>query len=139
MTLGSDIAAALPEIRAHAESLMQDTCVITDPVGGAWDEETGSGSSGETPTPVYAGPCRVRMPSAGSGKADAGETAWPQADLVVSLPISGSSAVKVGDIVQITYRPHDAGSATDSYTVVGLHSQTYSTSRRLACRRDDRD
>ena len=134
-----DLATALPVLRAHAESLMQDTCVITDPVGGAWDEETGSGSSGETPTPVYAGPCRVRMPRAGAGKADAGETAWPQADLIVSLPISGSSAVKVGDIVQITYRPHDAGSATDSYAVVGLHSQTHATSRRLACRRDDRD
>lgn len=64
-----DIAAALPELRAHAESLMVDSCTITsrrldesgepvremDPVTleltDVWDE-------------VYAGRCRVQRPGA---------------------------------------------------------------------------
>ena len=67
--LSDDIAAALPELRAHAESLMVDSCTITrrrldedgepvremDPVTleltDVWDE-------------VWAGRCRVQRPGA---------------------------------------------------------------------------
>ena len=138
VTLGADIAAALPELRRAAESMMRDSCTITRPGVQTWDEATGVCVAAD-PVTAYSGPCRVRMAGAGGAKADAGETGWPVADLTVWLPIGDQSdTVRVGDLVSITTRPHDAGSSTDAYRVAGLHSQTHSTSRRLACTRVDR-
>src|SRR5688500_15713819 len=90
MNLGTDIAAALPELRAQAESLMQDACEVTVPGAGRgpWNEETGTY---DPPPPVvlYAGKCRVRQPNTGGNQSEAGEATFNVSDRIVSLPLSG--------------------------------------------------
>jgi len=41
VTLGTDLAAALLELRAQAESLMLDTCTVGNPTGTITNETTG--------------------------------------------------------------------------------------------------
>ncbi len=137
--LGDDLSAALVELRAHAESMMRDTCTITRAgERGAWDEATGTYAE-NTPVPIYNGKCRVRNAAANPQLADAGEAAW-SADLVyIHLPVDSSSAVRTGDLVVITASAHDSGRVGLSAYVSGEHVQTMSTARRLPCRVVTRD
>lgn len=57
--IGDDVAAALPEMRAHAVSLMRRTCTIERESGSEWD------GTKTVPTwiPVHEGiPCRIALP-----------------------------------------------------------------------------
>lgn len=63
--IGPDIAAALPELRAQAESLMTDTCTI-DRQTTTWDEV--EQESVTTWTTIHADvPCSLLPPSGGRG------------------------------------------------------------------------
>lgn len=59
MTFGADLAAVLPEMRAHAESRMTSLCEIREPATVTRDRETGEATTvpGEL---IYDGPCYVR-------------------------------------------------------------------------------
>lgn len=78
--IGHDIAAALPELRAQAESLMSDCCSI-DRAASVWDEV--AQKSVTTWTPVHAGvPCRLSRPPAASRSLLTGEAVTAEAPIV---------------------------------------------------------
>ena len=137
-TLGQAIAAALPTLRAEAESMMVDTCRITAGGSTTWDEATGvyTTTGGAT---VYEGACRLRMPRTTGSPADVGETTWAVDDAVVSLPIVGSEDVERGHVVEMLTSPNDADVVGLLLTVQSGHWQTNSTARRVPCKVVTRD
>ena len=128
MSLGDDIAAVLPELRAQAESMMRDSCVITGTTAGTWDDATGTYGEPTSGT-VYAGKCRLRMPRTTGSRADAGDASWAVDDGVLSLPVDGSQAVASGHVAVVTLGSDPMASIT--VTVQATHVQTDSTARRL--------
>ena len=135
--LGEDIAAHLPELRAHAESLMQDTCRVTSAGAPVWNDTTGTYAPGTAST-VYEGKCRLRKPSAAPQGVESGEAAWTVDDYVLSLPLVGSEDVAGGHDVEIV-TALDPAAVGLLLTVTGGHWQTHSTARRIPCRVVARD
>lgn len=134
--LGGDLAAALPELRAHAESRMRSTCSIAAPSapGDVWDEATGTYLPA-TRTPVYVGPCRVRVAAAQPVSPVAGEVEYGVDDRIVSLPIDTSGAVRAGMRVTITAASNDDALVGEVFEVVSVPSGDDLTARRLVCKR----
>ena len=98
MTLADAIAATLPELRAHAESMMVDTCTVTRASTGAPVVDNNNGTvTPAAPATIYAGPCRVQLPDAVEKAAEAGGDALSVQAAIISLPVAGSEAVAVGD------------------------------------------
>lgn len=130
MSLGAEIAAALPEMRLQAESMMQVSCTITIPAAGVWDETSGTYST--SLTLLYTGPCRVRRPNASDRQATAGEAGYVMGDVIVSVPVS-APVVPAGATITITASVHDPQMVGSAFTVLGPHGQTHSTARRYRC------
>lgn len=135
--LGDDIARALPELRAHAESMMRDTCTVERHTGNGrvWDELTGTYSDPE-PVTIYSGRCRVRARDAQDQSLTVGEAAWSVTDVVVSLPLS-APAPPVDAVVTITtIGPLSDPSLLGSrFSVAGsLSKSSLPTARRLHCK-----
>ena len=137
MTLADDIAAALPELRAQAESMMVDACLITSAGEPVWDDATGTYLP-PTLTTVYEGKCRVRNANPAPQSADAGEAMWAVDLIVLSLPVSGSEAVADGHEVTFT-AARDSALLSVTAVVQAGHVQTNSTARRLPCKVVSRD
>lgn len=131
--LGHDIAAALPEMRAQAESKMVDACVITGG-GGApvWNETTGQYDTPAGVT-VYDGKCEVQVPNVAEQSADVGEHEWTVQAAIVKLPVIGSEGAQIGHTVTITASTNDPQLVGCVYAVTGEHHKTYATARRLRC------
>jgi hypothetical protein len=136
--LGHDLAAELPNLRAHAESMMLDACTVTRTAPGTFNDATGVETVGSTTT-VYSGPCRLRMARGGGSPTDAGEAQWTLSGVTVSLPVSTSGDVQTGDVVTLTASALDADAVGLVAQVKGVHWQTFSTARRLECEVVTRD
>ena len=131
--IGHDLAAALPELRRQAESMMLDACTVTRGGGEpTWNDGTGTWDAPAAST-VYEGKCRVQVPNVAENEADAGERAWTVQSALVNLPVTGSEGVEVGDTVTITAATFDGSLVGRRYTVTADHSKTYATARRLRC------
>lgn len=139
--IADDIAAALPELRAHAESLMVDSCTITsrrldesgepvremDPVTleltDVWDE-------------VYAGRCRVQRPGAVMVGREpvVGGVEYNVETVHVQVPLT-VLGVKADDRVAITAvgAISDPDSAGMVLSVRVNQHKTHATKRTLVC------
>lgn len=132
--LADDIAWALPELRAEAESRMTSTCVATIPGEGdpVWNPDT---QQWDDPVEtVYEGPCRLRMGNPAPQNADAGETSWAvDRTPTLSLPLSDPTSAAVVDGVQVTItgNPNDPAMVGLRLRVLSGHYQTDSTARRV--------
>lgn len=126
--LGDDIAAALPELRAQAESMMVDTCKVEYVNGTTWDE--GSGTSVPAYATRYEGKCRVQTTLTSEANPNAGEREWTVQSLTVAVPMS-AIGFEVGDRVTITSAALDADLVGRVFTVVALAHKTHMTARRL--------
>lgn len=126
--LGDDIAAALPEMRAHAESLMVDACVIErrrervmDPVtleyGDAW-------------TPLYSGRCRVQVSAIQPAAEPVAGRSFVVTDAVVQLPASAPD-FRDDDRVTITGCVFDPVMVGVRFSVTSREVKTHATMRRL--------
>ena len=134
MTLADAIAATLPELRAHAESMMVDTCTITRASTGAPVVDNNNGTvTPAAPATIYAGPCRVQLPDAVEKAEEVGGDALSVQAAIISLPVAGSESVAVGDVVTVTNATFDADLSGVTYVVRGLHRKSHATSRRLRC------
>lgn len=125
-----DIAASLPELRAHAESLMVDRCTIMRRTGSTYDEET----MREVPTwvPVYAGRCKVQVQAlVAQYETDVHE--WTVQRPELHLPVVSSAGVRVGDRAVIDACAADPALIDRTLIVKAIHSKTWSTARRLPC------
>ncbi len=136
--IGDTLAAALPGLRAEAESLMVDTCRVTTPGTATWDDSTGIYTDG-TPTTIYEGKCRLRRPAAAPQGVDVGEAAWAVDQYVLSLPVEGSEDVADGHDVEILTSANDPAAVGLTLTITGGHWQSQATARRLPCKVVTRD
>lgn len=133
-----DVTRVLPELRAEAEALMVDTCTITAPGAPSWNDTTGTYTPG-SPVTAYSGKCRVQVPVSVPGSQIAGEAEWVTAATVVSVPITGSTTVDVGNLVTITACVNDPALVNKTFAVVGVPlRKTFATARRLHCQAVER-
>lgn len=129
MTLGDDIALALPGLRAQAESMMLSRVVIRRDLGSVWDETSGTNVSEWQD--IYEGPARLRFPNTQPQEGDAGGERIVDQAPTLSLPIATSGGVRVDDIATVTENAFDPSMVGLQLRVTGLHTQTHSTARRL--------
>ena len=131
--LGDDIAAALPDLRAQAESLMVDTCVIRRQNGTAPDPVT----LAEVPVfeDVWSGPCRIQRSGALSpSEQTPGGYEFGLNSVLAQLPIA-STGIRRGDVLEVTA----VGAVSDPAllgavaTVQADMSKTHATKRTLVC------
>ena len=127
--IGDDIDAALPEMRAHAASLMRDGCRVERLAEGrTFDDATGEYA--ESWEPVYAGACRVQVAATQPDESDTGGRGWVVTDAVVQLPVSGVD-FRDNDRVTITGCLHDPAMVGVVLTVTSREVKTHATMRRL--------
>jgi hypothetical protein len=131
MNLGYDIAAALPGLRAQAESRMVDECVIHgDPVP-VWNDATLDYDL--TPSLVYMGRCRIRLANTAVRVDEQAGQLFAQSDAILSLPFSdtASADVRKGDVVTITASRNDPALEGAEFTIAFVGQQTDATARRF--------
>lgn len=132
--LGDDIAWALPELRAAAESQMRDTCSITRAGTGTgpFNESTGQYDK-PARTTVYTGKCRLQIKSviASGSNADAGDRTGTVQELELQLPVDGTSTVTIGDIAEVTSSAMDDSLIGGKFTITARHEKSQATARRL--------
>lgn len=141
MSLNAAIEFSLPTLRAEAEAMMVDTCLITrEAVEGDpeyVDASTIDPDTGQYPeqgrVTVYEGKCRLQVKSliAGSSESDAGDRAYVVQDAELQLPVDDSIDVRVGHVAEVVSASHDAALVGRQLTVRALHQKTHATSRRL--------
>ena len=105
MSLGYDIAQALPGMRAEAESMMDDRVRTTRGGEKVWDE--GNGEWVSTEQLIYEGKARVKRPNDLSVDAEAGSQLIAVGRLQVHVPV-GSPAFAPNDLIEVTACPSRA-------------------------------
>lgn len=134
MTLGQDIAAALPALRAQAESMMTGACTITRPgvpTPENWNPVTLQYDI--TPVSVYTGKCRLRPSGQQDRGTDAAGQVFVESSYVLSLPVIGSESVAKDDLVTVT-AADDPVLVGRVFTVVVDPAYMNGTARRVPVR-----
>jgi len=134
VSLGDDIAAALPELRAHAESLMTDW-VLVERATGTQSMDPDTLEMVDDYATVHEGKGRVqRSGRLSPHESVAGEVEFGVNALMVQLPLS-VLGVKKGHRVTVT--AVDPGSDPDLLglvaTVQANLTKTHATKRTLVC------
>lgn len=120
MTLGSDITAALPELRAEAESRMTETATVGAVVDGV-DPVTGNPTQ-EIADARYEGKARIRYGSVTASTNDGNGASIGQPLTTQSPYLSvpwGSPRLYEGDQVHVTASASDALLVDRRYTIAG--------------------
>lgn len=136
--IGDDIAAALPEMRAMAESLMTDECAITRAgVGvGTYDPVTNQ----VTPPPpilVYSGKCRIQRQQITSDTPTVAADVLVVAQHIVSIPV-GSASVELEDRIEITGSASDSANIGRRFTARSPLHKSQATALRIQCEEVER-
>ena len=126
--LGEEIAAILPEMRAHADSLMVASCVIERLSGRVLDEVTLEYV--DTWTLIYAGKCRVKVVQSVPRDPAPGGRAFVITDALVQLPVQDVDFTD-DDRVTITGSTFDPVLPGVVLTVVSRELREHATMRRL--------
>jgi len=134
VTFGDDIAAALPELRAHAESLMTDR-VLVERATGTRSMDPDTLEMVDDYATVHEGAGRVqRSGQLSPHESVAGEVEFGVNALMVQLPLS-ALGIKKGHRVTVT--AVDPGSDPDLLglvaTVQANLTKTHATKRTLVC------
>ena len=140
MTFGQDIQAALPRLRAYAESRMVDTVLVEKCTGTTDDESTGH----KVPTweTAYEGPCRwqQRSQQVAATNSAGGTVTVQQTEL--HLPVATSGDVKPDEVVdgaKVPYRATATVCVNDPAregivrAITADMTKTDATARRLLC------
>jgi hypothetical protein len=131
MALGDDVAAALPVLRAEAESLMTDTIRLETLIGTTQDETTLEDVA--TYSTVYEGPGRWRRPDTQAAESVSGEVEFGTNWVTVQLPIATSAAAARGQRATCVESPTDPANEGAQATIQAVASKTHATMRRLLC------
>lgn len=131
MTLGAELLAVLPEMRAAAESRMVDTCrVRASDAQTVWNET--SQSYDEIPAVFsYEGPCLIKYGATQPRRLDAVGKAFIEQQVELQLPVLSSTAVAPGHVVVMLSAATDPGLVGREFHISGTFAQTYATSRRF--------
>lgn len=125
--IGDDIAAALPELRAEAESLMHDECRIERADG--WTTDPDNGQRIKTWRPVAATPCRVVRVGTSNHREPAGGQTRDIAGLELRLPWSASD-LQLGDRLTLT-TSSDPRLLDAPITITEVSHATHAVARRI--------
>jgi len=128
LTLGEDLAAVLPELRAEAESLMLDSCTIVRPGDPVTDPNTGVVTPGGST--VYTGKVKIQTYEAQESNPEAGGATFTVQRYALHIPV-GSYQPAVGDVASITTAALDPNMVGRSYRVTALLHKTLATAYRL--------
>lgn len=131
MNLGYDFTAALPELRAQAESAMTGSCTVTRPGEQAWNEETLQYEA--SLVTAYTGKCRLRPSGQQDRGTDAAGQVFVESSYVLSLPVVGSEGVQRDDTVTVT-AADDPVLVGRVFTVVVDPAYMNGTARRVPVR-----
>lgn len=138
MTLGQDVAAALPELRLAAESMMVDTCRVRrlDPdMPSVPDPDTLALVPNYLSENVYVGACRVQRSGALSPQeSPVGGYEFGVGTILAQLPLSATGILR-DDVLEVT-----AVAAISDPDLVGVVAsvranltKTHATKRTLIC------
>jgi hypothetical protein len=132
VNLGADIAFALPELRAQAESKMVDSCTIVADIESG-DPDPATGKPNVTRTTVYAGKCEFKAGDTQARSVASGGRDLVQQGAVLKIPVeaTGSCDVQAGHEATIVLATFDATSPPIIARISGGHRQTSATARRL--------
>jgi hypothetical protein len=131
--LGDDIAWALPQLRAQAESNMLDACTVTrvDPDAPA----PVMGADGQYPETaritVYTGKCRIQVRTTAAANVSAGERIGTTQETEWQGPVTGTEDIAVDDVVLLTSSALDSALEGRTFTVAARHEKSQATARRL--------
>jgi hypothetical protein len=130
MMIGDDLAAALPELRRQAESMMIDAGELRGP-----DIQGPIGSDGEyTVIPgelKYSGKARAQTTDALGNDNEAGDRLVMVTRFRVDLPMSAPQAA-VDDVFTFTSSALDPQLVGKRFRVTSLTQKSFMTARRLA-------
>lgn len=132
MSLGYDIAQALPGLRTQAESRMRDACTIVDPVGTqVWNPDTLQYDV--VPATIYTGKCRVRLAGTQASQGEQAGQLFVEQGATLSLPFSEPTSAAVGKdhVVTVTASATDADLVGVKFTVTAAPHQSDATARRF--------
>lgn len=131
MSLGADVAAALPGLRAEANSMMVTTGRVTRVVGRVEDPVTRE-MVDEVVT-VYLGMGRFKAANTQAGRSDIPGAVVVDQSATLSLPVGapGAGDVRLNDVWEAIYNPYDPTLIGKRVRVTGVHSQTFATAHRF--------
>jgi len=126
MSLVDDVLATLPGMRAAAESLMLDTCVVHRPGEPITDSD---GNVTPSLTLLYTGPCKIQQTLAQSSNPVAGGHQYTVQDTRWDTPV-GVGPFAVDDVVTITDAVLDPQLTGKVYRVSEEFHKTGATAQR---------
>jgi len=127
VNIADEISAALPDLKAHAESLMTSTARIARAGESVWDEESGEYVDGDAV--VYEGRCKVQTFQAFEAEPEAGGAQRVVQRYYLHVPVSAGVFLP-GDRAEITAsaNPNLIGNV---YVVAAAHEKDWQTAQRL--------
>ena len=121
-----DVARVLPEMRAHAESLMRDTVRVMREGEPVTDDD---GFVTTSSTLVYEGAAKWQRPS-GWQRSQVGESDTAAGGIELHLPFDASAGVRVGDVVECA-ASLDPALVGRRFGVADEFTKTLATARRF--------
>lgn len=132
MSLGADIAAQLPGLRAQAESMMVSAGVVRRKTG-AMVEDPDTLEQVPEMIAIYTGVGRYKAANTQAGRSEIPGAIVVDQSATLSLPVGapGVGDVRLNDIWECTANPFDASLIGKKVRVTGVHSQTHATAHRF--------
>lgn len=121
-----EVSRALPEMRAHAESLMRDTVRVMREGEPVTDDD---GFVTASSALVYEGAAKWQRPS-GWQRSQVGESDTAAGGIELHLPFDASAGVRVGDVVECT-ASLDPALVGRRFGVADEFTKTLATARRF--------
>lgn len=118
--IGGRIEAVLPRLRAEAESIMRDACMIREVVGESVDPDTGAVAVVYGAT-LYEGRCKVQDRGVPASQ-DAASADRDALGMRIDLPV-GPPWIPAGAVATVL--------DTRRFRVLAPHRKTYQTAQRL--------
>lgn len=127
MSLGYDIAQALPGMRAEAESRMDDQIKTTRDGEKVWDEADGKWVTSKVV--IYEGKARIKRPNDISIDAEAGSQLITVGRPQVHVPV-GSPVFAPADLIEVTACPSRADQVGRRFRVAAPFDGSQTTAVR---------
>jgi hypothetical protein len=128
MSLADDVLRALPVLRAEAEALMFDACIVDRPGPVVTDPD--SGVVAPSLSRIYEGKCKVQQTIAQSSNPTAGGHSFTVQSTRWDTPVS-AGPFAVNDVVTMTGAVLDPQLVGRVYRVVELFHKSGATAQRV--------
>lgn len=141
--IGDDIAQALPDLRAHSESLMVDEVLVEHredgPTGYVTDPETGKVTTEGFGVwlPIWGGPARFLRPVQWDNALELADSAITQRDQEMRLPVERTGIIRPGDRVTVRSAAYDPTRVGQVLYVRVVATQSQPVHRRMLVREVD--